>query len=216
MEAVTSPDCKLSVVFARDEPVGLILRRGPSKWVQLILWDTRRDRFTDGAWFHGRIYEDRCNLSPDGRLFVYFCHGGHSRPGYSDSWTAVSRPPWLFALGLWPWGTTYGGGGRFTDSRTLVLNIGPGAPLTTHPDHPAKGLNVSADDSITYSPHPSNPEGLEGVDWSGRDQKGGLVYSRSGVLFRAVNDRLPGHEIADFRHRKPEPTSAPEWARKPL
>ena len=204
------------MVFARDESVGLILRRGPSKWTQLVLWDTKRDSFTDGAWFHGRIYEDRCNLSPDGKLFVYFCHGGRSRPGYSDSWTAVSRPPWLFALGLWPWGTTYGGGGRFTDNRTLVLNIGPGLALKPHPDHPARGLNVSVDEGITYSPHPSNPENVEDADWSGRDQKGMLVYSRAGILFRAQNERRTGRVIADFRDRKPAPAPAPEWARRPL
>ena len=63
---------KLHVITARDEPIAVILRRGPSAWYHLILWQTRRDTFSNGAWFKGHIYEDKCDLSPDGSLFVYF------------------------------------------------------------------------------------------------------------------------------------------------
>lgn len=112
--------CRLFVLRARDAPVAVILRRGPSKWYHVIRWHMKEDRFEFGAWFHGRIYEERCDLSPDGQLLVYFCHGGAHRPGYTESWTAVSRAPWLYALGLWPWGSTWGGGGRFLDNRRLV------------------------------------------------------------------------------------------------
>ena len=45
--------CKLAVFVARQAPVGLILRRGPTRWFQLILWDTKKDRFQRGQWFHG-------------------------------------------------------------------------------------------------------------------------------------------------------------------
>jgi hypothetical protein len=58
----------------------MILRRGPSAWYHLIRWNMREDTFEAGAWFRGRIYEDRCDLSPDGQLFLYFCHGGAYRP----------------------------------------------------------------------------------------------------------------------------------------
>jgi hypothetical protein len=90
--------CRLFVIAARDTPVAAVLRRGPSGWYQIIRWDTGSDEFTDGSWFKGRIYEDKCDLSPDGELFVYFCHGGRWRPEYTDAWTAVSRLPWLSAL----------------------------------------------------------------------------------------------------------------------
>src|SRR5262245_16351464 len=111
--------CQLFVIPARDKPVAIIIRRGPSAWYHLILWETRRknrDLFTHGAWFRGRIFPEKCDLSPDGNLFVYFAFQG-SRRGtvYQDSYTAVSRPPWLYAVALWPHGGTYGGGGRFLD-----------------------------------------------------------------------------------------------------
>ena len=136
----TPPSCRLFVIMAREAPVGLILRRGPTRWVQLIRWETVSDHFLDGAWFKGRIYEDRCDLSPDGSLFLYMCHGGWPRPGYTDSWTAISRAPWGYALALWPWGTTYGGGGRFITNREVMLHIGAGYPIQAHPDHPDRGM----------------------------------------------------------------------------
>ena len=90
--------CRLFVISARDVPLAVILRRGPSKWYHLIRWHTEQDTFEQGAWFCGRIYEERCDLSPDGTLFVAMCHGGSCRPGYTYAWTAVSQSPWMYAL----------------------------------------------------------------------------------------------------------------------
>ena len=65
----------------------------------MILWHTDTDEFEHGAWFKGRIYEERCDLSADGQLFLYFAlQGSRWRTSYKGSWTAVSRPPWLQAL----------------------------------------------------------------------------------------------------------------------
>jgi hypothetical protein len=70
------PPCRLFVIHAREKPVALILRRGPARWYHLIAWRTDTDTFEHGAWFRGRIYEDRCDLSPDGELFLYFALQG--------------------------------------------------------------------------------------------------------------------------------------------
>ena len=88
------PPCRLFVIPAREADVALILRRGPASWYHLILWHTDTDTFDHGAWFRGRIYEERCDLSPDGQLFVYFALQGRKWGSeYKGSWTAVSRPP---------------------------------------------------------------------------------------------------------------------------
>ncbi|MGZ5970150.1 MAG: hypothetical protein ACXWP4_20910 [Polyangiales bacterium] len=190
----------------------MILRRGPSDWYQVIQWDTARDVFTEGAWFKGRIYEERCDVSPDGQLLLYFCHGGRSRPGYTDAWTAVSRLPWLYALALWPWGTTYGGGGRFVDDRSVVLRTA--MPVATHPEHPAHGLHVSTlqrGESLDVHRSTGEPD----TDWSGLDHGGRLVFSRAGKLFRRSTEGVDT-ELADFSGREPDPVPAPEWARVPL
>ena len=204
--------CRLFVIPARAAPVAIILRRGPTNWYQVIAWDTDRDVFTSGAWFKGRIYEERCDVSPDGKLFLYFCHGGRARAGYTDSWTAVSRPPWLHALALWPWGTTYGGGGRFTGPRQLVLRVA--MPIGPHPKHPGLGLEVSTlSREQRLDVHRSTEE--PDTDWSGLDQAGKLVFCRDGKLFRRSRKGVDV-ELANFNDRQPEPVPAPEWARVPV
>lgn len=199
---------RLFVIPARDEPIAVILRRGPSDWYHLIQWDTHRDRFEHGAWIKGRIYGEKCDVSPDGRLFVYFLHQGN-RVGteFSDAWTAVSRVPWLYALTLWPQATTYGGGGRFIDNRSLALRAVLNPPLA---DFPLRGIRLVAGDA----PVQESTGALPGADWCGLDHRSQLVFSRGGQLFRQQQgeDQL----LADFTDLRPDPRPAPDWARRPL
>lgn len=145
MSQPTAVPCRLFGVPARDAPRIALLRRGPSKWTRLILWHVEEDRFEEGQWFHGRIYEHRCALSPDGQLLVYFAQQLQRRttmdPTYTYAWTAVSRPPYLTALALWPKGDCWNGGGVFASDATLQLNH---AHAQAHPKHPASGLRVVA------------------------------------------------------------------------
>lgn len=99
----------------------VLLRRGPSKHVLAITWDTLRHEFHAGQWFKGRIYEHRCDLSPSGEQLVYLA-ANNKPPLYA--WTAVSRPPFLTALALWKNCGTWGGGGVFERERALALNSG--------------------------------------------------------------------------------------------
>lgn len=94
-------------------------RRGPSKSVLLIGWNTSNDTFQQGQWLRGRIYERRCDLSPDGNLLLYFA-ASYRKPYYS--WSAISRPPYLTALALWPKGDGWGGGGHFLSQHRIALN----------------------------------------------------------------------------------------------
>ena len=199
----------LFVIPARDEPVAVILRRGPSAWYHVILWDTRRDIFTHGAWFKGRIYEDRCDLSPDGRLFVYFVRQSSRRgTSFTHAWTAVSRPPWLHALVLWPQGTTYGGGGKFTAPRTLCGGSSDG----THPDFPfpAGRFQIADGAPELQQKCPVVPN----ADWSGCDQQGNVIYSKGHLLFR--RKKREDVVVADFTALEPDPKPAPDWATRPL
>ncbi|MCI0712922.1 MAG: hypothetical protein L0154_22395 [Chloroflexi bacterium] len=137
--------CRLYAILARCAPVGVIFRRGPSNWVKVIKWHTETDTFEHGQWFKGRIYERRGDVSPDGSLMVYFASKQSTaqfQGDYSYSWTAVSRPPYLTALALYPKGDTWNGGGLFEDNRTLWLNH-PDHSSTPHPDHvPPKSFRV--------------------------------------------------------------------------
>jgi hypothetical protein len=116
------PSCRLYGILARDGGSAVIFRRGPSRAVQLLKWNLRKDTLEPGQWFRGRIYERRCDLSPDGELLVYFA-AKHKGP--LGTWTAVSRPPYLTALALWPKGDAWGGGGHFFSKSHLGLNHPP-------------------------------------------------------------------------------------------
>lgn len=110
MTSKQSPSTRLYVLLAREAPVGVVFRRGPSKQVLLLKWYTDQDRFEEGQWLKGRIYERRSDLSPKGEKLIYFA-ANFKKPFYS--WIAISRPPYLTALALWPVGDTWTGGGLF-------------------------------------------------------------------------------------------------------
>jgi hypothetical protein len=121
MGARESP-CRVHVYLAHEAKVGVVLRRGPSEWARLSLWRTDTDAFEHGQWFRGRVYERRCDVSHDGSLFAYFARKSSGGADIdTDSWIAVSRPPWFTALALWPMGGTYVAGGLFVDGGSLFL-----------------------------------------------------------------------------------------------
>jgi hypothetical protein len=110
---------RLHVLLARRAPVAVVLRRGPSKQVLLVRWDLTNDSFEAGQWLKGRLYERRCDLSPRGERFIYFAanYGAPLR-----TWTAVSRPPYLTAVAIWPKGDAWGGGGLMPTENQILLN----------------------------------------------------------------------------------------------
>lgn len=160
--------CSLFVILARNMPVGLILRRGPSKWVQAILWNTKSDTFEYGQWFHGRIYERRCDLSPNGTKFIYFASKFNRRTlkdkEYTYAWTAISQPPKLTALALWPKGDCWHGGGLFEDDHTVLLNHKPEMAIH-HKNHKPVGLIINSNPDASGEDWPIYTKRLERDGW---------------------------------------------------
>jgi hypothetical protein len=117
---------RIHVLLARDAPVGLVIRRGPSKQACTILWDRETDTFQLGQWLKGRIYERRSDLSPDGKYFIYFAMNGKWHTDPPGAWTAISRAPYLKALVFMAKGDCWHGGGLFLDNRTYWINEGYG------------------------------------------------------------------------------------------
>lgn len=104
--------------------MGVVLRRGPTKLVRLVMWDRATDKFKPGPWFRGRIFAERSDVSPDGRHMIYFAMGGvaWAIPATGGTWTAISELPSLKAVALWGQGDTYGGGGMFISNRSFWLD----------------------------------------------------------------------------------------------
>jgi hypothetical protein len=127
--------CRLYLLYASQGAKVIILRRGPSKWTQQIVWDTSNDTFTQGQWLHGTIKNYDCDVSPSGEYLIYFAQKYHSKDPLYETVTAVSKTPTFTALALWPLGDSWAGGGIFIDEKTLWLNH-PVDKCVTHPDHP--------------------------------------------------------------------------------
>lgn len=102
--------------------MGVVFRRGPSKQVCSFLWERDTDTFSLGQWLNGRIYERRADISPDGRLLIYFAMNGRWQTETGGSWTAISRAPWLKAISLYGKGDCWEGGGLFLSNSSYWLN----------------------------------------------------------------------------------------------
>jgi hypothetical protein len=118
--------CRLFIMLASEASKAVIFRRGPRIWTEIILWDTRTDTFTEGQWFKGTLYHRRCDLSPDGSKMIYFAAKHYKRyppnSEYPDTWTAVSRPPYLTTLATAKAHGTWDGGGYFENNNTICIN----------------------------------------------------------------------------------------------
>jgi hypothetical protein len=173
MNVSLAPPPRLAILWAAGADVAVIFRRGPSKRVEVIRWDTVRDHFERGHWFHGRLYPRRSDLSPDGELLVYFAskfnrHTIADRE-YTYAWTAVSRPPWLTALALWPKGDCWHGGGLFRGNRALLLNHRPSA-AGAHPKHQPSMLNVVSNPDASGEDEPIYARRLDREGWMIRQE----------------------------------------------
>lgn len=140
----------LFAILARRAAVAVVFRRGPSKRVLLIKWRLDTDKLEYGQWLKGRIYERRCDLSPSGDLLIYFA-ASFKPPLYS--WTAISKPPFLTALALWPKGDTWGGGGMFESETAVRLNHRDGQDVL------APGFRLKK--AMSIAPYGSRPGGGE-------------------------------------------------------
>ena len=117
---------RIHVLFARDASSAVVVRRGPTRHTALIGWDRKTDKFQLGQWLYGRIYERRCDLSPDGKHLIYFAMNGRWASSVKGSWTAISRAPYLKAVSLFAKGDCWHGGGLFQSSTAYWLNDGYG------------------------------------------------------------------------------------------
>jgi hypothetical protein len=183
---------RIFVIFARRAPKTVIFRRGPSGWVQIIGWNTRTDEFEPGHWFYGRIYERRSDLSPDGSLLIYFAQkiteASKKDREYTYAWTAISKPPYLTALALWPKGNCWHGGGSFKNSRLVLLNHKPEV-AKAHKNHKPRGLWVKANPHARGEDDPIYSMRLERDRWA-QKQPWETEYRGYPEMYRTVRPEI--------------------------
>jgi hypothetical protein len=222
------PPCRLHFLLAREASTGVLFRRGPSRWVRLIKWNLADDTFEPGQWFKGRIYEKRCDLSPDGTKLIYFAQKINRRTlndtKYSYAWTAISRPPYLTALALWRKGDCWNGGGLFETNSRVWLNHFEGGCV--HPDQQPAELEVQhkidqmGEDDTVLDKRLSRDGWALVQRWQGRFHESPFVRAQRELMAKglsfdeilAESVRLRLHELdTDSRYI----TEAPEIRERP-
>ncbi|QGX97234.1 hypothetical protein EI983_02660 [Roseovarius faecimaris] len=198
----TEPYCRLHLFFATENSQAVILRQGPSKTFRMILWDRDTDRFEDGQWLKHKVYAERCDISPDGRHFIYFALDGRWGSEAKGSYTAISRPPYFTALALFPQGDTWGGGGVFIDTTRYVADgdkdiigqatglsrlsrVEPSAECPSGLRTP-KGACVRLSKAKALRAHQTTPG--QHPDLSKYDTKGGKLWRRRGQELTLIRD----------------------------
>jgi hypothetical protein len=96
MKSETPP--RIYCLIATQAPVAAVFRRGPSKWSHIGRWDLEKGVYESGAWFRGRIFPRRSDISPDGKYLCYFAHKPTAQWDIGEAYIAVSKLPWLTAL----------------------------------------------------------------------------------------------------------------------
>lgn len=209
------PTLRLHLFHARDSTKTVILRQGPSKTYRMILWDRDGDKFQDGQWLKHKLYAERCDISPDGRHFLYFMLDGQWSAPTLGSYSVICKPPHFTALRLYPQGDTYGGGGHFLDATRFYIHsaastadlIGGGANLErvfhSNPTRPnLSGLTDAEGQTLRLDSATK--------DWLAAGRPGPAVddYETDGpCLYRRKKDTR--HLIRDFSVMAFEPVIAP-------
>ena len=155
----TPPQIRLHLFHAREAARTVILRQGPTRLWRMILWDRDANTFHDGQWLKQKVYAERCDISPDGRHFLFFALDGQWSEPTKGSHTVICQAPFFTALRLYPQGDTWGGGGYFIDATRFYINSwGRPSALRKTED----GL----EQVFFIPPTPGNPTGL--VDQRGK------------------------------------------------
>ncbi|RYG27251.1 hypothetical protein EON82_00185 [bacterium] len=223
---------------AAEADVCVLLRRGPSKWVLMVRWDLKTDEFEVGQWLNARVYEDQCDLSPDGQLFVYQANDGqYSTREFGGVYSVVSRPPYFTALAFWAQGSTHSTGFGW-----IAYPFGNASAPTkgTLPDKYRRRLKSRASRwgwSLTYgfalpalvrktsagqfSRKPRENSGgiryeLNGdfldAQWADVDHRGRLLFAREGRIY--VRETSGERELIDLTSYEFRPLEAPNWAKQ--
>jgi hypothetical protein len=182
LAAPPTASCRLYAILARDGRSAVVFRRGPTRQVLVLRWWLDGDRIEPGQWLKGRIYERRCDLSPNGDLLIYFAAKWETS---MSTWTAISRTPFLSALALWPKGDAWGGGGVFESANVIGLNhlevtaaivgkskSGQAAGARWHP------LGVEANDKVAPNPIPKHVTVERWSEQAGRGEDNPLHHHR--------------------------------------
>lgn len=104
----------LFVIVSSNKNYAVIFRTTGRKLTLLVKWDLTSDLITHGQWIDGRIFNDACDISPNGKYLIYKINKKVTTKDKDFGVvTIISRLPNFTALGMWGNRNQYAGGGFF-------------------------------------------------------------------------------------------------------
>ncbi len=115
------------------------------------------------------------------------------------SWTALSKPPWLTAIALWPKGDGWNGGGFFNTDTELVLN---------HPQDQSE-LQPDSDSGRCESDWPCPYRGEDDTVYHHLLRRGGWEFIQEAVWKKHENKRPNAiGELIEMLNKSDDPLAA--------
>ena len=106
---------RIYCIPALRAPIVAVFQRGPTGWCRVGRWKIDEQKYESGAWFHGRIFPRRSDLSPDGQFLCYFAHKPGASWEHGEAYVALSKLPWLTSLQAFKMAGTWTRGYFFCD-----------------------------------------------------------------------------------------------------
>lgn len=66
------PPARIHLLPAKEAPLVVVLRRKPTDWFHVLLWNTETDEVEAGSWYEGMVHVQWSDLSFDGRYLVTY------------------------------------------------------------------------------------------------------------------------------------------------
>lgn len=131
-------NARIFFLKARWTNNAVVFRRGPTDWIQMIIWNLDNDTLEPGQWINKKVPMRNCDISPSGKYLIYFVDNFE----HGNSRTVISKPPFWTALTAWEHGDAVfdTGGGLFVDEKTILLNLSSTQALEQYP--PPRDLNI--------------------------------------------------------------------------
>lgn len=198
------PRARLTAYFAPDAPKCVVIRRGPSRYSQMIVWHTERDEFELGQWIRGSV--SNLTMTRDASYAALGLMGLWPRDDSdaAEQLSVVCRPPFFTALEILRGGLALNHF-HITPQDELVVH-GENLEILAPNPCPLKRISWAERGDCPLD----HPYTLRGEGSSGTDQQGRAILLREGCIY-ALGESEP-RLLLDTNPFRFEPVSPPDWA----
>jgi hypothetical protein len=203
------PPPRLKLFFAKKAPVCVIIRRGPSRYSQMVVWNTETDEITEGQWVKAKVDYLTLNslgthaaigMTARGRTTnQYLNYAVFCRPPYFTALEVVFGNPCTGYLGFTPEDKIIKGYNKHSDE--LMVNATSVCPF--------EFFSFTSTDQFSLNQYHHIDGSKQKAE--GFDQKLRKVLVEDGCIYAEIHQEF--RLIYDSNPSRFKPIITPEWAK---